>query len=287
MLEEPKMKKILIVLVILIITFSSIIAEKPAFAQSISKPSIPVFAAKYVDYSYDVPTTYGIDQSTGKNVTIQAGYHVDNRTIAFAIKNQTFSLYNDSNGNSIGKYYNFRAKGHDENEWVLHPFAQTGPGTWQSTYTNSKYYQSVSPTYPASNAENSTIIIGLDNFNLQNASAGNQVDFQVQSLIGHIDPINSGPLAGMGYYSFTGNSSDWSNTQTISVGSETNSTSVSASASSTQTPTVPEFPSIFLVIILGTAILSGTFIIKKTIQEDVYKRNYLLFAFYFSGFIFK
>ncbi len=253
----------MIVLVILIITFSSLIVAKSAFAQSISKPSVPVFTVKYVDYSYDMPTTYGIDQSTGKNVTIQAGYHIDNKTMEFAIKNQSFTSYNDSNGSSIGLYYNFRAKMSSENGWVFHPFAQTGLGTWQSTYTNSKYYQSVSQNYPASNAENSTVTIGLDLFNLQNVSTGDQLDFQVQALIGHIDTINSGSLAGMGYYSFTGNSSDWSNTQIITIGSEKKSTSASASASPTLTPSVPEFPSTILALGLVTVILIGSFVIKR------------------------
>lgn len=33
---------------------------------SISKPSVPEFTVKYVDNSYDVPPTYGIDQYTGE-----------------------------------------------------------------------------------------------------------------------------------------------------------------------------------------------------------------------------
>jgi hypothetical protein len=256
------MKKSLILFVILILVSSSLIATNTAFAQLISKPSVPVFTAKYADFSYNVPTTYGIDQSTGKNVTIQAGYHVENRTIEFNIKNQLFTTYNDSNGNFIGLYYNFRAKVHNENEWVLHPFAETGLGTWQSTYTNSKYYKSASPSYPASNSENTDIIIGLDFFNLENVFAGDQIDFQMQTLEGHIDPINSGPIAGMGYYSFTGTAGDWSNTQTITVG-ETPSISITASTSPTPTPSVPEFQSTILAIGLVTIILIGTFVLRQ------------------------
>jgi hypothetical protein len=266
------MRKSLIVLVILILSFSSLIVAKPAFAQSIPNPSVPVFTVKYVDFSYDVPTTYGIDPSTGNNVTIQAGYHVDNRTVEFDIKNQLFTPYIDSNGDSIGLYYNFRAKGHDENVWVFHPFAQTGQGTWQSTYTSGKYYQSVSPTYPASNTENSTVVIGLDYFDLQDASAGDQVDFQVQALTGHIDPINSGPVAGMGYFSFTGNSSDWSNTQTIAIANEVTSTPISTSSSPNPTSSVPEFPStITIIILLVTTTLFEAVIIKiKQSRKRIY-----------------
>ena len=255
------MKKSLILFVILILVFSCLIATNTAFAQVISKPSVPVFTAKYADFSYNVPTTYGIDQSTGKNVTLQAGYHVENRTIEFNIRNQLFTTYNDSNGKLINLYYNFRAKEQNGNEWVLHPFAQTGQGTWQSTYTNSEFQQSVSHTYPTSNAENTDITINLDFFSLQNVPITNQVDLQVQTLTGHFDPINSGPIAGMGYYSFTGESSDWSNTQTITIGNQTTSP-ISASTSSTPIPSVPEFQSTILAIGLVTTILIGTFVIK-------------------------
>jgi hypothetical protein len=67
----------------------------------IPKPSVPEFTLRYIDLSYDVPPTYGIDQFTGKNVITQEGYHVDNQSIAFKIKNHPFTSYNDSSGNSI------------------------------------------------------------------------------------------------------------------------------------------------------------------------------------------
>ncbi len=37
-----------------------------AFAQLIPTPSIPEFTLKYIDYSYDVPPTYKIDEYTGE-----------------------------------------------------------------------------------------------------------------------------------------------------------------------------------------------------------------------------
>ncbi len=257
------MRKSFLLLIILILTVSSLTITKSSFAQSISKPSVPEFTAKYMDFSYDVPTTYGIDQSTGKNVNIQAGYHVDNRTIEFTIKNQPFTPYNDSNGNFIGLYYSFRAKGHDGNDWILHPFAQTGQNTWQSTYTNSEYYQNVSSTYPASNGVYTDIIIGLDFFSLQNVTIGNLVDFQVIALAGHVNLITSGPLARQGYYNFTGQSSDWSNTQTITIANQTTSTSTPTLTS--PSPTVPEFPSAILIIVfIVAATLVGIAATKKT-----------------------
>jgi hypothetical protein len=269
------MKKSFTLLIIFVLAISSLIIVKPALAQSISKPSVPEFTVKYVDYSYDVPTTYGIDQSTGKNVTIQTGYHVDNRTIEFTIKNQPFTPYNDSTDSLIGLYYNFRAKGHDGTEWVLHPFAQTGQDTWQSTFTNSEYYQSVSPTYPASNTEYTDTIIKLDFFNLQNVTAGNQVDFQIMALAGHVDLTTSGSLSGQGYHSFTGQSSDWSNTQTITIANQTTSTPTPPSTS--PNPTVPEFPTVIITFFLVVTILLGTVVKnRKQSRKRLSQQNFLL-----------
>jgi hypothetical protein len=51
---------------------------------------------------------------------------------------------------------------------------------------------------------------------IQSIPDGSQVNFQVQTQIGHIDGV--GVSLGMGnIYSFTGETSDWSSTQTITV----------------------------------------------------------------------
>ena len=89
---------------------------KPASAQSIPKPSVPEFTVKFVDYSYDVPTTTSIDPYTGKTVTNQS-YHVENRTIQLEIKNQPFNSY-IANGQNISFYFNVREKGHYEENWT-------------------------------------------------------------------------------------------------------------------------------------------------------------------------
>jgi hypothetical protein len=85
---------------------------------SIPKPSVPEFTIEYIDKSYDVQPTYGINQYTGQNVTTVAGYHVDKRTVEFTIKNQPFTTYRDSNGNNISLYCNFRFKGRYETNGV-------------------------------------------------------------------------------------------------------------------------------------------------------------------------
>jgi len=203
---------------------------------SIPKPSVPEFTLKYIDYSYDVPPTYGIDQYTGQNVTIQAGYHVDNRTVVFTIKNQPFTPYNDSSGNYIGLYYNFRFKGHYGDEWTYYPFDGV-----QTTHSYGPYTGGLFHYYSASNSDYTVISINLDTLTkyptgTQPIPDGSQVDFQVQAQIGHIDPISSGLLAG-DFYSFTGEASDWSSTQTITIGeSQTPAPSPATTPTPTSTP---------------------------------------------------
>ncbi len=207
-------------------------------ASGISKPSVPEFTLKYIDLSYDVPPTYGIDQFTGKSVITQEGYHVDNQSVAFKIKNQPFTSYNDSSGNNISLYYNFRFKGHFGNELRYYPFSDSGQGTRR--YSAMMYVLiDQSPKLPASNSEYTNLALSLPFlFGVQNPSVGSQVDFQVQALIGHID------YEGDGEYSFTGQTSDWSNTQTLTIGgSASTATPNPLPSQSTPTPNESASPS--------------------------------------------
>jgi hypothetical protein len=104
-----------------------LIASSLTMLQSASaKPSAPEFTVKYVDYSYDIPPTYSIDQYTGKSVITNDGKHVDNRSVEFTIKNQPFTPYNDSRGNNIYLYYNFRYKGPYGIDRSYYPFNPNG-----------------------------------------------------------------------------------------------------------------------------------------------------------------
>ena len=207
------MKRNLSLLLILILTSSSLMIINTTFAQSIPKPSVPEFTLKYIDLSYDVPPTYGIDEFTGKTVIKQEGYRVDNQSIAFKIKNQPFVSYTDEDGNFTSLFYNFRYKGHYGDEWRNYPFSGSG----QSTHRY-EWYETISPKFPISNSIYTEAAIPLHElFGVNKPTIGSAVDFQVQALIGHIDPITTGPIAGDGFYRFTGQSSDWSNTQTITI----------------------------------------------------------------------
>lgn len=64
-------------------------SEKPTEPASIPTPSVPEFTLKYVDNSYDVPssTTTTTDPYTGEQtITTEPGYHVANETIEVTIK---------------------------------------------------------------------------------------------------------------------------------------------------------------------------------------------------------
>ena len=270
--------KNLATVLILTIAISSLspIMIKPATAQSIPKPSTPEFTVQYSVYSYSVQPTYGIDQYTGKNVTIQNGYIVNNRTIVFTIKNQPFTPYTDANGNSIGLYYNFRFKGHFGDTWSYYPFtdAYSKPNIQeQTTHSYGPYGGGHFIYYSASNSANTITSITLDLLTPfpggPQIPDGSQVDFQVQTQIGQINPIPSGMLAG-DFYNFTGQTSDWSPTQTITIGETAISASSNPTLSPTNTPsptpapTVPEFPSWAIPLLITiTLALAGLLVYHK------------------------
>jgi hypothetical protein len=176
----------------------------------IPKLSVPEFTLKYVDNSYNVPPTYGIDPYTGENVITQAGYHVENKSIEVIIKNQPFTSYRNENNSIVGLFYYILAKGHFQD--------------WYSGTPNPESY-----VY-RSDGEYTVVTYGLGGNNgsetyyrlLGDVSAGGQVDFKVQALIGYNTRISSGLYAsqfGEGYYYvFTVvETSDWSDMQTLTI----------------------------------------------------------------------
>lgn len=182
---------------------------------SITKPSVPEFTVKFVDNSYDVPPTYGVDPYTGKEVITQAGYYVQEKTIEVRIKNQPFTPYKDANGNSIGLYYSIRVKGHFGDSW---------------TYPNFRYYyvegDEEANYVGADMGSDYTVVMyglvgnnGTKDYLCLDISAGGQADFQVRAFIGYYTRTTTMTALGESHRDvFTGETSDWSNTQTITVG---------------------------------------------------------------------
>lgn len=231
--------KTLALLLILALFTTSIAIVKSASAQTTQTPSTPNFAVQFVDNSYDIPTTHSVDPYTGQEITNQ-GYHVENKTIQIKIQNQPFKPFNNPNGQAINLYYNVRIKGHFEQNWteIYRPVYGFPRQSTDSEYTVLSY------TW----AEQGETQVGTRMITLR---AGAQTEFQVEAMIGYI--ADSGPFSDRspGEY-FEGQTSGWSDTQTITIDEASGSTSPS--------PTVPEFPvaailPLFLVIPLIATIL--------------------------------
>jgi hypothetical protein len=213
------MSKHATLLLIVILTVSNLIVVKavPALA-SIPKPSVPEFTLKFAAHPYDVPTTYGIDPYTGKNVTIQEGYHVENKSIEVTIRNQPAS----------NLFYNVRYKGH---------FGES----WTELYSYSMY--SSDSLIPQSNSEYTVLSIPA----VYPFISGAQIDFQVEALSWHYievwisdHPMAPPPINEIGHYEqrFTlDETSDWSNTQTITIGTSTPTATPNTSPSPSTEPT--------------------------------------------------
>jgi hypothetical protein len=215
--------------VILALLFSSLIIVESAYALA-SKPSVPEFSLKYVEHPYDVAPTYTTDPYSGKSVIDHQGRHVENKSIEVTIKNQAFTSVKDASGNYTSLYYIFRYKGHFSNTWTNEP----------TFFDDDAYYNASKSEY--------TVI----SFQFNGVSAGDQIDFQVQALIGHdamrVVDVPLRPFWGYAYY-FSGEAGDWSGTQTITIpaGASTetpNPTFLSPTPTNSQNPTIsPSQPS--------------------------------------------
>jgi hypothetical protein len=231
------MNKRLALLLIPILTASSLIMAKPAFAQ-IPKPSVPEFTVKFIDASYYTPTTYSIDPYTGKNVT-HPSYYVANKTIIVSIKNQPFvSTYDSSGGWNTSLLYNIRIKGHFTENWTNLYLVDDLPAKSNSDYTVFSYV-SEQP-----NCENTYILGDI----MTDFPAGAQVDFQVEAMNGYVHRVfnpNATNQLEMYPYEFTGEESGWSNTQTITINTNDATTLFTSPSPSspTPTPTSSESPS--------------------------------------------
>lgn len=231
------MGKFVTLLLIVVLTLSSLLMVELASAQSIPKPLVPEFNLKYVDRSYDVPPTYGVDQYTGRNVIVYEGYHVDNKSIEFTFKNQPFAPYADSSGNSIRLFYNFRFRGSYGDAWTYYPEDSNGQSVIHYgggiQVDDTKMYP---PMYAASNSDYTVVSLSLillgPPVSRQAIPDGVVVNFQAQALIGHFDRTENG------YYILTGESSDWSNTRSITIGKSDSTTTPDPlpSQNSTATP---------------------------------------------------
>jgi hypothetical protein len=227
--------------IILIIAISNLsLIVKPAFAQSIPKPSVPEFTITLVGPPYTVNTTYSLDPNTGQ-IVAKIGYYNQYSYIVLTIKNQPFTPFNDSKGNQISFYYNVQTKGHDLSGNFVQLYNTYNGGNYPTQRTESDY-------------TNISLPVG-------EMSATSLVDYQVQAMIGYIQPqFKSGLLSG---YVFVGQTSDWSSTQTLSIPASTPLTSTSPSATLSPTPYVVEFPATIALTFLAVTALAVAVVSRR------------------------
>jgi len=233
---------------------------KAIFAQPIQTPSVPKFTLELVDYSYDVPpvTTTTIDQFTGKEVvTTTPGYRVENKSIEITVKNQPFTPYDDAEGHLINLYYDVRFKGHfgSEADWEQPFYKPIRNGIYGTTKQN-----------PQSSSEYTVISFSSE------FQDGDVVDFQVQTLEGFYTLWEPILAVHMGTSQFTGKSSGWSNTQTITI-SEFQIPSPEPTIPTSLTPMPHDVPepaelevilgAVFIVVIIGSGLGLLVYLLKK------------------------
>ena len=279
----------LILILIIAISSPSLLMVKPANAQSITTPSVPQFTVKFVNDSYSVTTT---NSYTGVNETQQ----ISNNSIEVIIKNQPFDYSN--NGLTYQIYFNVQTKPHYTNNdnWTeVYPLENltSSQANGNGVFSYAEY---ISPDSPIQSSSSYTVITfpvvptdlygasgydiqryysgpeGEEGHNFSFLSAipfGGQVDFQVEALVGHnstmwviqhpLYPTIGGYSAPAVAYDST---SDWSNTQTVTIGQ------TSTSSSPSTTPTVPEFPTFVILTLFAVIILLSIVFIRKRIPKN-------------------
>jgi hypothetical protein len=201
---------------ILMLTFSSLLFLPTCTAYP--TPSVPEFSLKFVDASYDVPTTHTIDPYTGQDVTHQ-GYHVKIINLVMFIGNQP--LVYDYKADFL---FNIQVKGHYE-------------GNWTQLFVNDNI-----PSADYS-APVTSVIVGVldeDGLYLSGRSVvipnGGQEDFRVMGMIGGYFK------AGFGHTEFSGATSDWSSTGTITIDADAPTVTVASPVPIATTPVFTSSP---------------------------------------------
>jgi hypothetical protein len=216
---------------IIVLVASSMLLLQTACAQSITQPSAPELTVKQIDQSYDVPLTYRTSTNpyTGQQeTTSEGGYHVENKTIQLTIKNP---VYDDRDW----LHYNVRIKGHFTSDWTnLYGANDTYcPEMTNSDYTVIAFSNSYGGGFSGPNGARIS------------APSGGQVDIQVavieQSTVTHGDPHMQ---FSWGYNNVYTQLGDWSNIQTITIGTITEvQTSTPAPTNPPSEPTPPPIAS--------------------------------------------
>ena len=213
------MKKTFTFIFILALIASCLIVIENGSAQS--KPATPEFTVELVQKVIDEAPTYTIDPYSGETIIKTDGYHTSYWVVDIKIKNNTPDIY-----------YNYRIKGHFGIEWSVCPLIDQGDGVWTTRETSPFTFVPI-PTYAKATSSEYTEV----KVDMQSLKTGDQVDVQVQAISGTIENAPNG-----GYQILTGQASDWSYTQTLTV--------PASNVSPTPSPTVPEIPVLAIVPLL-------------------------------------
>jgi len=255
----------LVLTLVVAISSLSLLMIKTVSAQTINAPSVPEFSLRLVKHTFDLPPTSTIDPFTGQNTKI-GGEQWEWLTVDVIIRNQNFrgsaSLLSYS-----GLMYSVRFKGHYAQNWsdvsatsALGAELEAGPYLPQNSnasYTifsiminpngpsEDRYLGSALPLYQLPPYDRPTSYI--------DAPLGGQVDFQVEALAG---TISESPRS-TGGWTFKGQESGWSNTESIIL-NEADATTV---ALTSYTPTVSEL-SWFVILPLLLSVFSVAVIVR-------------------------
>jgi|WetSurMetagenome_2_1015567.scaffolds.fasta_scaffold235806_1 hypothetical protein len=219
-----RMGKVVCLFLVLIITLSigsSII--KSVTAQSIPKPSVPIFKLEFQDDSFRVNSTD----------------YIQNQTIQIKIENQPLV-------NLEHLLYVIEEKSHYADNWNT-----TGASFWQDSQS-----QSTLIVYALKGNNASKDFNGYLEF-----SNRDSVDFKVQAIgfydlgpsNGHLQPSGLNEL----------DRSEWSPTKTISIPDGSVSVSSSPTPNPTPIPTVPEFPATLAITFLIVATMALAVVVKR------------------------
>jgi hypothetical protein len=216
-------------------------------------PTVPEFTLIPIGPSFDIPPNYSFNSNTGQ-FDIKEGYHIQYSTVKIIIKNQQFTNQSDNDH----FYYNVRLKPHNyPDKYWQELFSAGADGYPIQTVSN---YTTVPIAVEGTQAPGPIIPTGVT------------TDIQVEAMIGHIgrnNTMNPYPYP----YVFFGETSGWSNTQTITLPPKTDFT-----ASPSLTPSVPETSTIAIIMLLFAGIATLLLAIKR--QGD--KKPLSLFLFLHS-----
>jgi hypothetical protein len=178
---------------------------------SIPKPSVPDFTVRLIDSSY---------------------YNI----IEVKIKNQPVTTYFDGSVTKTTQiFYSIRVKGHFSQDWAVIE-------QWDKEISDSDPY--VFNPYPEQDYSSDYTVLTFH----ENIPSNDELDFQAPALIGQVERVgdpNHSIIYNMLYAEavFTGETSDWSKTQTLTLSaSPSPPSSPSPTTTSDQTPATSPTP---------------------------------------------